>query len=312
VKWTEISVRTSSEAIEAVSELLMRLGAAGVAVEDPEDWTRAKENPYGEWYDLTEEVKFEEVRVKGYFPELIDTSAVREDMAKELANFTEYGLDPGAGDIVSRVVDEEDWANAWKQFFKPVRVTEGLTIKPTWESYEAGPSEQIIELDPGMAFGTGTHPTTVLCIRLLEQWLPANASVADVGTGSAILSIACAKLGAERVLALDLDPVAVQVAAENVKLNRVEDVVAVQTNDLLKEVEGPFHVVVANILADIIACMIPDAYRVLKADGVLIASGIIREKADWVRSELERHGFLIREVGTEQDWTVIVASKPAN
>lgn len=309
MKWTEISVRTSSEAIEAVSELLMRLGAAGVAVEDPEDWTRAKENPYGEWYDLTEEVKFEEVRVKGYFPEVSDTSAVREDIAKELANFTDYGLDPGRAEIDTRVMDEEDWANAWKQFFKPVRITDQLTIKPTWEAYKASPDEQVIELDPGMAFGTGTHPTTVLCIRMLEKWLPEGAHVVDVGTGSVILSIACAKLGAERVLAIDLDPVAVQVAEENVKHNHVEDIVTVQTNDLLKQVEGPFSVVVANILADIIVRMIPDAYRVLHDNGMLIASGIIREKAEWVRTELKNHGFTIREVEVDQEWTVIAAVK---
>lgn len=310
MKWTEVTVWTSHEASEAVSELLARLGAAGVAIEDPHDLEDVLRNPYGNWYEVTADLlPTEGIRVAAYFSELLDTEGLLANIQRELDLFAEYGLDPGRGEMVTRVVDEEDWANAWKQFFKPVRITDRLTIKPTWEAYEASGDEQVIELDPGMAFGTGTHPTTVLCTRMLEKWLPEGAQVVDVGTGSAILSIACAKLGAERVLALDLDPVAVKVAEENVRQNHAEGVVSVQTNDLLKQVEGPFSVVVANILAEIIVRMIPDAYRVLDDNGVLIVSGIIQEKADWVRTEIEHHGFTIREVEADQDWTVIVAVK---
>jgi ribosomal protein L11 methyltransferase len=312
MKWTEVTVWTSHEASEAVSELLTRLGAAGVAIEDPNDLAVVRKNPYGNWYEITDDlVPKEGARVSAYFPELVDTGSFVEQIKKEVASFPEYGLDPGRGEVMTREVDEEDWANAWKQYFKPVRVTERLTIKPTWEEYEAKPSEQIIELDPGMAFGTGTHPTTVLCLKMLEKWLPADAKVVDVGTGTAVLSIASAKLGAREVLALDLDPVAVKVAQENVAQNHVEDRIIVRANDLLRDVEETFSVVVANILADIIVRMIPDAYRVLETDGVLIASGIIREKADWVASEMERHGFTLKETVTEQDWSVIVAVKAA-
>lgn len=310
MKWTEVTVWTSHEASEAVSELLTRLGAAGVAIEDPNDLEHVRNNPYGNWYEVADDLlPAEGARVSAYFSELVDTGSFVETIKNELAAFAGYGLDPGRGEIETREVDEEDWANAWKQFFKPVRVTGRLTIKPTWESYEPGPGEEMIELDPGMAFGTGTHPTTVLCLRMLEKWLPANARVADVGTGTAVLAIACAKLGAERVLALDLDPVAVKVARENVAQNGVEDRVSVRANDLLNGVEGPFSVVAANILAEIVVRMIPDAYRVLEENGVFIASGIIKEKAEWVASELARHGFAVRESRIEQDWTVLVAEK---
>ncbi|MFC4767434.1 50S ribosomal protein L11 methyltransferase [Effusibacillus consociatus] len=311
MKWTEVTVWTSHEASDAVSELLTRLGAAGVAIEDKNDLEDVRKNPYGNWYEITDDlVPQEGARVAAYFSELVDISSFVENIKKELAAFTEYGLDPGRAEVTTREVDEEDWANAWKQFFKPVRVTERLTIKPTWESYDAEPGEEIIELDPGMAFGTGTHPTTVLCLRMLEKWLPADAKVVDVGTGTAVLSIASAKLGAKEVLALDLDPVAVKVAQENVAQNHVEERITVRTNDLLKGVEGPFSVVVANILADIIARMIPDAYQVLEGNGSFIASGIIEEKSEWVRSQMEENGFQIKETLTEQGWTVLVAVKP--
>ncbi|WP_018131861.1 50S ribosomal protein L11 methyltransferase [Effusibacillus pohliae] len=310
MKWTEVTVWTSHEASEAVSELLTRLGAAGVAIEDRNDLDVVRNNPYGNWYEVTDDlVPAEGARVSAYFPELVDVASLVNKIKQELAAFTGYGLDPGRGEVATREVDEEDWANAWKQFFKPVRVTDRLTIKPTWEPYEAAPGEIIIELDPGMAFGTGTHPTTVLCLRMLEKWLPANARVVDVGTGTAILSIACAKLGAEQVLALDLDPVAVKVARENVAQNHVDDRVAVRANDLLRGIDGPFSLVVANILADIVVRMIPDACRVLEPGGLFIASGIIQEKADWVRGQMEQQGFAVREMLTEQDWTVLVAEK---
>lgn len=310
MKWTEVTVWTSHEASEAVSELLTRLGAAGVAIEDPNDLEDVRKNPYGNWYEITDDlVPKEGAKVSAYFSELVDISSFVDQIQKEVASYKEFGLDPGRGNVETREVDEEDWANAWKQFFKPVRVTERLTIKPTWEDYAAGPGEEIIELDPGMAFGTGTHPTTVLCLRMLEKWLPANAKVVDVGTGTAVLSIASAKLGAQQVLALDLDPVAVKVAQENVAQNHVDKRITVRANDLLKEVEGPFSVVVANILADIIVRMIADAYQILDQNGIFITSGIIKEKADWVVSEMEQQGFQIREKVTEQDWTVIVAEK---
>ncbi|GAX91551.1 50S ribosomal protein L11 methyltransferase [Effusibacillus lacus] len=313
MKWTEIAVWTTPEASEAVSELLTRLGAAGVAIEDPNDIEGVRRNPYGNWYEVTDDLLPKEgARVSAYFSELVDISSFVEHIKKELDSFKEYGLDPGRGDVETREVDEEDWANAWKQFFKPVRVTERLTIKPTWENYTPAPGEQIIELDPGMAFGTGTHPTTVLCLRMLEKWMPAGARVVDVGTGTAVLSIAAAKLGAEHVLALDLDPVAVKVAKENVAQNHEENRVSVRTNDLLTGVEGSFSLVVANILADIVARMIPDAYKVLDNNGIFIASGIIREKANWVMDQMEQYGFKMKEVVEENDWAVLVAIKPVS
>ncbi|WP_200760262.1 50S ribosomal protein L11 methyltransferase [Effusibacillus dendaii] len=310
MKYTEVTVWTSHEASEAVSELLTRLGAAGVAIEDPHDLETIRQNPYGNWYVIEDDlVPKEGARVSAYYSEFANIETLLSNIKKELALFADYGLDIGRGDIRTKEVEEEDWANAWKQFFKPVRVTDRLTIRPTWEPYEPTPAELVIELDPGMAFGTGTHATTALCLQMLENWLPAGARVIDVGTGSAILSIACAKLGAASVLALDLDPVAVKVAADNVAQNQVEDWVTVRTNDLLKGVEGPANLIVANILAEIVVQMIEDAFRLLETDGIFIASGIIQEKADWIRAEMEKTGFQICDLQTSQDWAVIVGRK---
>lgn len=312
MKWTEVTVWTSEEAMEAVSELLTRLGAAGVAIEDPNDLEMVRKNPYGNWYDADDDlVPPDGARVMGYFSELADITDVLDAIKQEIQRLPEYGLQPGRAEISTREIEEEEWANAWKKYFKPVRVTERLTIKPTWETYTASPGEAVIEMDPGMAFGTGTHATTLLCLQMLEKWLPANAKVADVGCGTAILSIAAAKLGADQVLAMDFDPVAVKVAEENVTHNHVQDRVQVKQNDLLHGVEGPFSVVIANILADIIALMVEDAFRVLEDNGLFITSGIITEKAGFIRAEMERHGFVIREVLESEGWNVLVAVKPA-
>jgi ribosomal protein L11 methyltransferase len=186
-----------------------------------------------------------------------------------------------------------------------------LTIVPSWEEYTAQHTdEKIITLDPGMAFGTGTHPTTRLTLQALEVTLRGGETVLDVGTGSGVLSIASKYLGAKDVYAFDLDEVAVQAAQENMDLNPIASDVSVSANDLLKGIETPADVIVANILADIIVLMVPDAWRLLKSDGTLIVSGIIHEKKQMVIDTLEAQGFEVDQVFQQKDWYAIILKKP--
>jgi ribosomal protein L11 methyltransferase len=193
-----------------------------------------------------------------------------------------------------------------------------LTIKPTWEDYTPSPEELIIELDPGMAFGTGTHETTSLCLQTLEYVIHGGEEVIDVGTGSGILSIAAIKLGAKHVLALDLDPVAVTIANENVLLNGLEDSITVRKSDLLKVIESgdkslgislPVQIVVANILAEVIILFCDDVYKALLSGGTYIASGIIRAKEDLVEEAMATAGLTVIEKFYDQNWVAIVARK---
>lgn len=308
MQWAEVQVMTSSEATDAVSAILERFGATGVVLEDSTDLTRTWEDRYGEIYGLNP-ADFPEsgVRVKAYVSLETWEEAMHGQIEQEIKGLTELGLDPGVATVTVRIADEEEWANEWKKYYHPVRVTDRLTIKPTWEEYTPTADEIVIELDPGMAFGTGTHPTTNLCLRTLERVIKPGDTIVDVGCGTAILSIACAKMGAESVLALDLDPVAVEVARENVELNNASDKVTVRANDLLKGVDSRYDVVVANILAEIILLMVGQAREVMKPDGTFITSGIIKEKADLVRAELLANGFQIVDTITEEDWVALVA-----
>jgi ribosomal protein L11 methyltransferase len=250
------------------------------------------------------------VRVKCYIPETSDVTAFVRQAESLMKEIGEYGLDPGPARVTTRKMAEESWSEAWKAYYKPVRVSKRLIVKPVWESFQPDHDDEvIIELDPGMAFGTGTHPTTTLCLQLLERYVPCRGSVIDVGCGSGILSVAAAKLGAETVLALDLDDVAVTSAEANVRLNGVQDRVRVRQGDLLRGVTGQADLVVANILAEIIVRMLPDVPRVLKDGGHLIVSGVIQEKEKLVRTEMEKQGLQIVEAVRDGEWVAIVAKK---
>ncbi|WP_124727841.1 50S ribosomal protein L11 methyltransferase [Staphylospora marina] len=313
MNWTEISVHVSREAQEAVSHLLQEMGADGVAIEDPEVLHRAWDSRYGEIVELNpDDYPSEGVIIRAYLSELelIDADGFCERVRKELNWLRELGLDPGPAEVTHRLVAEESWADEWKKYYRTVRVSDRLTIKPQWEDYTpSSPEEQVIELDPGMAFGTGTHPTTLLCLQMLEKHVRPGMRVIDVGCGSGVLSVAAAKLGAGRVLALDLDPLAVEKSRENVGLNRVEDAVVVRQGDLLRGVGETADLVVANILEEIIRKMAYDLPRVLVPGGWFIASGIIAEKAETVREALSDQGLRVMETVHQDGWVAITAKK---
>ena len=207
-------------------------------------------------------------------------------------------------------VGEEDWATAWKQYYFPVRVTRYLTVVPSWVDYEKEQEDELlIELDPGLAFGTGTHPTTQLSLTALEQTIRGGESVLDVGTGSGVLSIASKLLGAGRVTAFDIDEMATRVAKENIALNPMIGAIDVYENNLLVGVNQKSDLIVANILAEILVQMPEDAYRNLNENGTLILSGIIESKAKEVQEAYEKAGFTLVERMTMKEWNCFVMKK---
>jgi len=312
MNWTEISIHTTAESVEAVSSILYEIGANGVVIEDPEVLHREWDTPFGEIYQLSpDDFPTEGVFVKAYLP--VDSGELGETLEtikEQLSHLASYGLDLGKGTIAVNDVHEDEWAHAWKKYYKPVPVSERITIKPVWEEYTPkNDNEIVIEMDPGMAFGTGTHPTTVLCLRALEKYLTPGDNVYDVGTGTAILSVAAVKLGASDVVAMDLDEVAVRSAQANTELNQVHERIQVIQNNLLDGMEGPVKLVVANILAEIIVRFTDDVHRVLEPGGTFIASGIISAKEADVKAALERSKLEVVETVSIDDWVAIVAKK---
>lgn len=323
MRWHEITIHTTEEAVEAITNFLHELGAGGVSIEESGTLNKPRDTSLGQWYEVPlNNIPEGRAEIKGYFAEGSDVEAIFASVKTSVEGLEEFGLDAGNPTYEIKLVDEEDWANAWKQYFKPIRISERLTIKPTWEEYTPSPEEIILELDPGMAFGTGTHATTALCLRTIEKVVRPGDEVIDVGTGSGILSIAAAKLRAKHVLALDLDPVAVSSALENTRLNGLEDKITVVQSDLLQalrsqesgagQVHGvtlPVRVVVANILAEIILLFVDDVYEALEKGGVYIASGIIKSKQQDVERALTASGFTVEERFEDQDWVALVARK---
>ncbi|WP_078552767.1 50S ribosomal protein L11 methyltransferase [Bacillus alkalicellulosilyticus] len=311
MKWSEFSIHTTQEAVEPVCHILHEAGAAGVVIEDPHDLIKEWGVDLGEIYQLSPDDYPEEgVIVKAYFPVNDALAALIEEMKASITALGDLDIELGHNKVLVHEVAEEEWATAWKKYYKPVRVSNTITISPTWEEYTPSSEDEcVIELDPGMAFGTGTHPTTVLCIQAIEKMITPGDSAIDVGTGSGVLSIAAAKLGAKDVLALDLDEVAVESAKINTELNKVDRQVTVKQNNLLEGIDGEYDFIVANILAEIIVRFVQDAARVLKPNGVFITSGIISRKKDEVKDSLLSHGFTIEEIVEMEDWVAIIAKK---
>jgi ribosomal protein L11 methyltransferase len=349
--WHELTVHTTEEAQEMISNFLYEAGAGGVSIEESGTLNKIRDTRYGELYDEPlNDIPEGEAVIKGYYAETVSMDEIAAEVSARVEELRTFDIDPGQAVISWKTVDEDEWAHAWKQYFKPLRVSERLTIKPTWEEYTPeSPDEKIIEIDPGMAFGTGTHPTTALCLRLLEKNISGGEEVIDVGTGSGILAVGAVLLGAKSVLALDLDPVAVESARENVALNRQEGVITVKESDLLSLLGGegaadtaagdmwpsarpgyageqeavpaagaaaedlgvtlPVKIVVANILAEIIVLFTDDVYRALQPGGIYITSGIYKDKEGLVAEALKSSGFEIIEVTREEDWVAFTAGK---
>jgi len=306
VKWAEISIRTTHEATELIAEIFHDLGASGVVIEDPELVNTYRNSGIWDYTDIPEATNTEVVTVKAYLPMDEELDDKLRAFEKEVDALAGHNIDKGTGDISYSEIQDEDWANNWKTYFHTEKIGDIIVIKPSWEEYMASPDDIVIELDPGMAFGTGTHPTTSMCIRILEEIVTGGMKIFDVGTGSGVLAIAAAKLGATEVTAVDFDPVAVTVAKENVAINQANSIISVGRGDLLKGVEGKADIVIANIIADIIIVLLDDIPNKLKIGGTMIASGIIADRLGDVTEAVIAHGLLVDRVLEEGGWAAMV------
>ena len=312
MKWSELSIHTTNEAVEPVSNILHEAGASGVVIEDSEDLLKVREDQFGEIWSLSpNDFPKDGVILKAYLPVNSFLGETVEAIKQAVNNLVTYDINIGANLVTISEVNEEEWATAWKKYYHPVKISQRFTIVPTWETYNPVSSDElIIELDPGMAFGTGTHPTTVMSLQALEKTVKEGQRVVDIGTGSGVLAIGAALLGAKEVHALDLDDIAVQAARINVKLNKVQDTVTVVGGNLVDTIDAPGDVVVANILAEIIISFTDDAFAVVKPGGRYITSGIIAAKKNDVREALEGSGFVIEDIMMMEDWVTIISKKP--
>ncbi|WP_080874656.1 50S ribosomal protein L11 methyltransferase [Oceanobacillus timonensis] len=312
MKWSEITILTTNEAVEPISNILHETGASGLVIEDPLDLEYFEGEGFGEVVELDpNDYPDEGVRVKAYLPMNSFLGETVDEIKQAINQLLLYDIDIGKNQVSLSEVHEEEWASAWKKYYKPVKISNRVTITPTWEDYKpVSTDELIIELDPGMAFGTGTHPTTVLSVQGLEAYVQSGDKVIDVGCGSGVLSIASVKLGAASVQAFDLDDIAVKSTNLNVKLNHLSNYVTAKQNNLLDGVEEQADVIVSNILAEIIVRFVEDAYSNLRPGGHFITSGIIQKKKQLVRDRLTEAGFDILSVSEMEDWVSIIAKKP--
>ncbi len=308
MKWIEVSIRTTTEAVEAVANVLYDAGVSGVVIEDPNDIIFVN-NDEKTW-DFVDEslIDLEQgALVKGYLPESSDLIEKVDLIKDSIAGLPEFGLDIGSGEVSTLEVNDEDWSTSWKKYYKPTKIGNRMVIKPTWEEYEPQEEEIIIEMDPGMAFGTGTHETTAMCVEQLEKRITKDSTVFDIGTGSGILSVVAAKLGAKKVIGVDFDEVAVNVANENALENKVENIVEIKHGNLMDVVTEKADIVVANIIAEVIIILSKDIKKFLNKDGLFISSGIILDKMDSVKESLVENGLEVIEVETMGEWVAIVS-----
>ncbi|MBN1932780.1 MAG: 50S ribosomal protein L11 methyltransferase [Desulfobacterales bacterium] len=287
-------------ATDLISNIFYEIGVKGVVVEDPDLV------PIEGWGDSVER-KPNQHSVTGYIPKNQQGIKSIQNLKKKLKQLEKKNRI--FSKIFYREIAEEDWAESWKTYFQPIKISEKIVVKPTWREYKPHQDEIVIKIDPGMAFGTGTHPTTYMCINLIEKYLKTGDSFMDVGTGSGILMIAAAKLGAAHLIGIDIDQFAVEIAQKNLLLNGIEiEKFQLINGNLIDGIKSQYDFIVANILSEVILVLLDQIPQILKKDSIFICSGIIEENKLKVVEKMEALGFNIIELVTQENW-VCVAGK---
>ncbi len=317
MKWTKVTLSTVTDALELVCDMLNDLGIEGIEIIDNVPITEDEKKAM--FIDILPELDTEDktASISFYVEEGKDVQDLIDKIQTELERLSEI-IEVGNRTFTVSETEDLDWINNWKEFFKPFRVDDTIVIKPTWEQLEnVSPGDLVIEIDPGTAFGTGSHETTKLCILGMKKFITSETRVLDVGCGSGILSIIAAKLGAMKVMSTDIDPNAVNAAYENAEVNQVSsDILTILDGDIITDQNlqqnigvNCYDVVVANILADVIIPLSAVIGQHLKPGGIFISSGIINTKKDAVKDAIINNGFEIIEVNEMGDWVSFVAKK---
>ncbi len=309
--WIEVKVKTKKENEDIVSTILYELGAEGLSIEDPQDILDLHENKDSwELMDINIiDSNIEDIVINAYYLDNEETKIIIENAKKRIETIPLEEDGEELGILETKGIDDRDWSECWKKYYKPLEIGKNIVIKPTWEEYELSEGQILIEIDPGMAFGTGTHETTEMCSEILEEYINEDDIVYDIGIGSGILSIIAAKLGAKEVVGVDIDPLCIEVSNENIKLNKVEDIVIAKRGDLLDVIEDKADIIVSNILAEIITKMVPDVSRHLKDKGILITSGIIQDKVGIVEKSLIENNYEIIDIRRKGEWVAIISRR---
>lgn len=345
MKWLEFRITTSSEAAEVVAERLAQMGAAGIATQDPQemrlllesdddtaqvDPTFAEELPEDTFIrayfasfpegvacrlpdapGVFSDIDTEAIYADGHYPPMrVTAEEMVQRLKDELAYIGRY-LDAGPAEITFEEVDELSWRDKWKQFYHPMHLSKRLFVAPSWEEFRAPSRSKLIRLDPGSAFGTGSHETTQLCAEKMDSLMSPRSHVLDLGTGSGILAIGAAKLGARHVTAMDISEHCVEVCRENVRQNQVEEQVDCVAGEL-KDDHKKYDLIMANLIAEVLIDLAPEFPKHMNDLALLICSGIVGEKKDQVLRSFRRQGFKLFDSEERNDWWVLVFSHRPN
>lgn len=317
MEWTEVNIYTTTEGIELLCSNLMDIGIKGFAIQDAEDFNEFLENKNGKWDYIDDDLMGLsecETCITVYLPGNSQGADMLTSIRSMLSNLKSEDKDSLYGRLEAELssIREEDWANNWKQYFKPITIGEKLVIKPSWEKYENTDNRIVLEIDPASSFGTGQHHTTRLCLELLENSMNDDETILDLGCGSGILSIGAILLGANSAVAVDIEENAVATAIENALKNDISTDIykaycgnILNDEDLANIIDNKYDIITANIVADVLIAMKDYFVRYLKENGTLIVSGIIVERMDEVITAIESVGFTKCEVNEKEGWAAV-------
>ena len=322
MKYIEIKIEVSPKRFDLLVGNLEDEGFDQLIIDDPQDAREIIEHK--DWYkydyintEITDNLdRWPTITIYATDDEdgMYDIQKINDCIWTTITYLEDMGNHEASYDfkVTQSLTDDQDWLYKWQEYFKPTKVSERIVVKPTWESYDAAEDDLVIEIDPGMAFGTGTHETTSMCLKALEKHVKSDDKVLDVGCGSGILAIGAALLGAKEALGIEIDTDAVEVAKSNVELNHLSDKISVQYGDLTKGIDYKADIVVANLMADLVIMLTPDVAKHLNPGGIYISSGILNEKEELVSNAITAAGFTIEEVLHDGEWCCIIARRKHN